>query len=395
VPVTPVVAAPAASAECGGAFGSFASLQLDKAKLRASGASTRLIAALDSSPHRYFRMLALEFSSRVCFAFRDLRWLLPVVAVHGDAHVEQFVVTPTTFGLEDYDRAGFGPAVVDLVRFAASLHLVCREAKWGCNPEQAVTAFFRAYRDALDKPPTRSLPAVVERVRKRVPQGTVSWLTWADALVRPMKPALEEATRKRWAEFVALALQVQPERSARFYDIVRLGHLEMGLGSALEAKQLFRIRGETDAPDDDVILEARPTSPPAASTCIWRPAHGGSLQTLMFMSLLGPRMPRVFGTVALDDSPGAPEFWLQAWEPGYYELALRDIQAQSDLDELAVDAARQLAGHFWTRFPEPLRIHQRYAQLRAFDLTDQRAREMAKDLATETWVAWERFHAMK
>jgi hypothetical protein len=36
-------------------------------------------------------------------------------------------------------------------------------------------------------------------------------------------------------------------------------------------------------------------------------------------------------------------------------LALADLQAQTDLNELASDAGRQLAGHFWTTFPEPLR----------------------------------------
>jgi hypothetical protein len=394
-PVAPLLAAPAQRDDCAGGFGSVASLQLEKPKLRARGASARLIASLDASAHRYFRLLAVEYSSRVCFAFRDLRWHLPVVAVHGDAHVEQFVVTPKTFGLEDYDQAGFGPAVVDLVRFASSLHLVCRESRWACDPEQAVTAYFRAYRDALDRPPARALPAVVERVRKRVPQATASWLAWADALTQPMAPAVEQATKKRWAEFLALQGDVQPQRSRRFYDIVRLGNLQMGIGSAMEAKRLFRVRGETDSPDDDVILEARSTSQPLANTCVWRPAHGGSLHTLMFMSLLGPRMPEVFGTVVLNDSPGEPAFWMQAWEPGYYELALRDIESQSDLDELGIDAARQLAGHFWTRFPEPLRVHQRFAQLRAFDLAERRARDMARDLAAETHAAWEKFRAAK
>ena len=86
---------------------------------------------------------------RTCEAFRDLRWRLPSGAVHGDAHLEQFVVTDDDFGLADFDNAGYGPAIVDLVRYAASLHLACREIEGGCDPEQAVTAYFNAYRTAL------------------------------------------------------------------------------------------------------------------------------------------------------------------------------------------------------------------------------------------------------
>lgn len=381
--------------DCASNFGAEASLQLDKAKLRANGAAPRLIAKIDASAHRYFRLLAVEFSSRVCLAFRDMRWYLPVVAVHGDAHLEQFVVTPSTFGLEDYDQAGFGPAVVDLVRFAASMHLLCREVKWSCRPEEAVQAFFTAYRASLDRAPTRTVPSVVARLRKRVPQDTLTWLAWADSLTQPLTPGAEKTVKEHWAKFVDHLDDAMPARRRDFYDIVHVGSLQLGIGSALEAKRLFHVRGDTAAPGDDVILEARATSQPVVNGCIWRPAHGGSLHTLMFMALLGPRMPQVFGTVVLDEAPGAPEYWMQSWEPGYYELALTDLESQTDLEELAIDGARQLAGHFWTRFPEPLRVHQRNAQLHAFDLADKRARTLAKTLADETTAGWEQFRKTK
>ncbi len=373
------------------AFGNSASLALDKAELRSAGAAPSLLAKLDASVYRYFRALSVEYSSRVCFEFQDLRWHLPVVAVHGDAHVGQFVVTETTFGLEDYDQAGFGPAVVDLVRFAASLHLACREVKWSCQADQAVVAFFREYRAALAAPPVRVAPALVDRVRRRVASSRAAWLTWADSLSHSLPDPLEQAVRRRWASFAAKQHSIFPERPVEFYDVIRLGSLQLGVGSALETKYLFRVRGASDAPLDDVILEARATRSPRFDTGIWSPHHGGSLHTLYFMFLLGPRLPEVFGTAILSDDPQTPEFWLQSWEPGYAELSISDLESQADLEELAVDAARQLAGHFWVRFPEPLRPVQRIGQLQAFDMTELRARSLAKELAGETFASWQRF----
>src|SRR5688572_4003176 len=115
-----------------------ASFRVDKATLRAGGASAALIDRVTARALRYFRLLARQSSARTCLEFRDLRWRLPAVAVHGDAHVEQFVVTRRSYGLEDFDMSGFGPAVVDMVRYAASLHVACHDMRWACDGDAAV-----------------------------------------------------------------------------------------------------------------------------------------------------------------------------------------------------------------------------------------------------------------
>jgi len=178
---------------------------------------------------------------------------------------------------------------------------------------------------------------------------------------------------------------------ALHHAIVRVGALHLGVGSALETKVLMRIRGATDDPSDDLVIEMRRAPPPSGGECAWRPPHGGSLQPLLFMSILGQRMPDTFGVVTLSDEAVTPEFWAQSWEQGYRELSIADIQNQRELVELAEDAARQLAGHFWTRFPEPLRPIQRRAQLRAFDLVAARALTLARELAAETVREWSLF----
>ena len=382
----PVAQAPAPDAPSVDA----ASFRVDKAALRAEGASAALIDRVSARALRFFRLLARASIARTCADFRDLRWRLPAVAVHGDAHLEQFVVTGQTFGLEDFDMAGFGPAVVDLVRYATSLHIACREMHWTCDGNAAVAAYFAAYQEAIDHPVERTPPAVVARLRRMVPQQQEAWLRWADGLMLPLPPTEEAGLREGWQRFVDLMLATSPERPPGFYRLVRVGRLEMGIGSGLEPKTLARIAGPTADPDDDLIVEARIT-PTATDPCVARPPNGGSLHVSLLGMLLGGRLPDVFGFMPQPGDRKAPELWLQSWDRGYRELAASDVQSQAELNELAADAGHQLAGHFWTTFPEPLRGHLRFAQLRAFEMTHVRARDAARRYADETIRAWEAF----
>ena len=370
-------------------FGERVSLHLDRGALRAQPGGAALVDKVDGSAFLYFRLLARQFAARACYAFRDLRARLPFVAVHGDAHIEQFVVTEDWFGLTDFDRAGFGPAVVDLVRYAASIHLACREAAWPCDADQAVSAYIKAYGAALDHPVARVEPAVVRRVR--APQDRQRWFEWAEGLMQPLSIDEQRLLAAGWARFLALMDATSPNRPESFYRIVSAGVVRIGVGSGLEPKTLIRIAGPTDQPGDDLILEGRITTPPDPRDCISRPSTGGSLHALMFTALLSQRLPEVFGFFPREGARNEEEIWIQSWDPGHRELSLADLRSQTDLNELATDAATQLAGHFWTNFPEQLRGHQRFAQLRALELTDQRARTLAGQLARETVSEWERF----
>jgi hypothetical protein len=373
-------------------FGSDAPFDLDRRALLAERGARRLVETLDGSVYRYFRMLGPQMAARTCRSLRDVRWHLPLIAVHGDAHVEQFVVTPTTAGLEDFDQSGYGPSAVDLVRYAASVHLTCREVSWPCNADAAVDVFLRAYHDALDRPPDETIvPSIVARLRQSAPHDRAEWLTWAERLMVPLPADIEPLVRQRWESFAHLVAEIQPQRPPAFCRIKKLGALQMGVGSLLEHKILFRVEGDTDAPEDDFILEGRAAPASTGRDCAWRPPHGNSLHALLMMSILGRRMPEVYGFGALSDEAGSPEYWVQSWVPGYRELAIADVQSQTELEELAADAARQLAGHMWTRFPEALRAHQRRAQLHAFDLVQERVRALARDLASEVVAAWVRF----
>ena len=68
----------------------------------------------------------------------------------------------------------------------------------------------------------------------------------ADRLpVEPLPAADEASLRDGWARFIELMRETRPANPPAFYRLVRLGRLEMGVGSALEPKTLLRIAGPT------------------------------------------------------------------------------------------------------------------------------------------------------
>ena len=102
-----------------------------------------------ATPHGYFRFVNAAFAAETCRLFADVAASLPEVNLHGDAHVEQYAVTSLGRGLTDFDDCTRGEAVIDLVRFGASLLLAAREKGWAAEEERFVDEFLKGYRDGL------------------------------------------------------------------------------------------------------------------------------------------------------------------------------------------------------------------------------------------------------
>ena len=84
-------------------------------------ARREVIDRLRADPVAYFRFVNRPWIARVCEMFADDIRDLPIVRLHGDAHVEQFTMTTQAWGLDDFDDSVMGPALVDVVRFLGSM----------------------------------------------------------------------------------------------------------------------------------------------------------------------------------------------------------------------------------------------------------------------------------
>jgi hypothetical protein len=92
-------------------------------------APPELIDRLRADSMAYFRFVNLPWTARVCDAFAADMKDLPIVRLHGDAHLEQFAVTKDAWGLDDFDD----PLAVGgrhIVQFLGSIDLAVRRRGW-------------------------------------------------------------------------------------------------------------------------------------------------------------------------------------------------------------------------------------------------------------------------
>jgi len=133
-------------------------------------AAPELIERLRADPYNYFRFVNRTWIARVCDDLgSDLRDL-PVVRLHGDAHVEQFALQQDAWGIDDFDDSARGPAVVDIVRFLGSIDLVARRRSWEKDRDMLFDRFVEGYKQGLIDP--RYLPPppdIVGRLRAQAP----------------------------------------------------------------------------------------------------------------------------------------------------------------------------------------------------------------------------------
>jgi hypothetical protein len=358
---------------------------------RLAEAPPDLLARLAASPVAYFRFVNQAWTHEVCAAFAADVGTLPISHLHGDAHVEQYAVTDSARGLDDFDDSARGPAVVDIVRFLGSLELTAAERGWQASLPSMAAAFFAGYRRALEDP--RYLPpdpAVVARLRAGPTRSKAEFLAWADSLMLPLAAAESADVTAVWPRIEHFAAGLNLGITPAFLHRKRQGWLHMGIGSALSRKLLLRVEGPTPAVDDDVVLEAKEVLTLREESClslprspeVFRVIEGaeqvGRLdhKLLVALPLLSRRLP---------DSRG---WWVRAWDRSYRELEIANLASAEELTEIAHDVGAQLGRVTLVAIPGVAQDSERRTQVEGLARLEPRLRQVAHDLTNALLEGW-------
>src|SRR5262245_58204331 len=207
-------------------------------------ATPELIERLRADPYDYFRFVNRSWIARVCDDFSSDLQGLPVVRLHGDAHVEQFALTQDAWGIDDFDDSARGPAIVDIVRFLGSIDLVARRRSWEKDRDTLFDRFVEGYRQGLAEP--RYLPPppdIVRRLRARAPATRAALLVWGESKMQPLAEAPMKAVVAAIEAFARVVLRERPDLAPEYFRVVRAGSVQTGVGSAVSPKIMIRVRG--------------------------------------------------------------------------------------------------------------------------------------------------------
>ncbi len=350
-----------------------------------------LLERILASPHGYFRFINIPFASEVCRRFGVSVSGTPLFNLHGDAHLEQYAVTDLGRGLTDFDDSSKGPAVVDLLRFGVSLELACREQGCAGEMDRIYDEFLRGYEVALEDPEAEAPePAVAARLRQGFSFDREAYFEWIASVMEPVPDSVAQELAEAMTPYVEAMRSQDASLGPRFFDTVAVGYLRMGIGSALDLKYLVRIRGASDDPLDDLVLEIKQVRELGEIDCIAVSSGSDPFRILVGQSRIAYRPYGLLGYLRMHDHT----FWIHAWVANYKELGIGDDFASADeLAEVAYDVGVQLGRGHPNQIGAPLDLQLRREQMRLLARDRELIVRERRELAELVIDAWERFRA--
>lgn len=351
----------------------------------------RLLERILGSPHGYFRFINIPFSREVCRRFGGSVEGTPPFNLHGDAHLEQYAVTDLGRGLTDFDDSSTGPAVVDLLRFGVSLELACRDHFCAGDVERIYAEFLRGYEEALDDPSTEAPePSVVRRLQAQFSFDREAYFEWIASVMEPMPESERQELAKAMGPYVEAMVDQDRALGPRYFEIVDMGYLRQGIGSALDLKFLVRIRGAGDDPLDDRVLEVKQVRELGEIDCIAVSRGTDPFRILVGQSRIAYEPYGLLGYLRMRGLT----FWIHAWVENYQEISVGDQVTTSDeLAEVAYDVGVQLGRGHPNQIGAPLDLQLRREQMRLLRRDRELIESQRHELAELAVAAWRRFRA--
>lgn len=365
-----------------------------------SAVTPELLDQLRADPFNYFRFINHEWTERTCEIFAADLPRQPIVQLHGDAHIAQYALMNEAWGLDDFDDSARGPALVDISRFLGSIDLAVRRRGWTKSRDQLFDRFFAGYRRGLSEATYQSPePDIVRWLKIQHPPPTrPAFLAWAESKMEPMPVLSMKGLIASMAVFARLVHAERPDLPEDYFIVQRAGWLRMGIGSAIVRKVLVRVRGPSDDPGDDDVIEAKALRALKGLDCLEPLKSRPAFRIIVGSHQLGRLKHNILAAGPEEEIPEMAiegqhlrNWWVRSWEPSYREITLDDLRSVDDLSALIYDSGVQLGSgsiHTTTGSAEP---GLQGESLAAISALEPRLRQETERLVKEMLLGWREF----
>jgi hypothetical protein len=193
--------------------------------------------------------------------------------------------------------------------------------------------------------------------------------------------------------FSRLVRHERPELPEGYFQVIRAGWLQMGIGSAVLRKVLMRVRGPSDDPGDDELLEAKALRALKDVACLEAPKSRPAFRVIVGSQQLGRLRHNILVAGPEEDIPEMTiqgehlrNWWVRSWEPSYHEITLDDLRSVEDLSDVVFDSAVQLGGGSVHATDDPTLRTQSVTAIAALE---PRLRSEAVSLVNEMMRGWQ------
>lgn len=347
-----------------------------------------------SRPHDYFRFINTAFAREVCARFEPYMQSLPVVNLHGDAHLEQIAATSRSLGLVDFDDSASGPPVIDLVRFGVSIELAADRKGWQDRSDALLSELLFGYRQGLTDAEPPETPSVVSRLRADF-STPLEFLEWANDHMVPLSEVERADATVGFERYVDFMLRLNPTWAPSKLSLVRWGRLtDTGIGSSTTNRYLVRIEGDSPVPEDDVILEAKELRDVESVPCVVA-QRGNALRVLASAARFGQHTDPYLAIIPRSegDDPNDRPWWVQSWTPRYAEVDIDEtFETVEELAAVARAAGYQLAHGHTNLLPPP---YDRQLQELVKVMLDEHAEDIRKAVLDLTGLTLDAYRELR
>lgn len=223
----------------------------------------RKLAKLAEHPFSFLRGTTPQFYRRLFTAMPAALQQAPETIVHGDLHLENFAVVPTTggltYGIDDFDEALPGPISLDLVRCMTSLTIA-----FGEDPA-LLGDYLAGYRQGLSGRYQLASQAVAKVLDKARRADQAKMLAKRTSATRPRQMTMGDATKalapadKQQLQAAIAAARLPGLDGLPFQDAVQ----RFGGTASLDLFRYEAVHG--DGSDRDQIVEVKELVPSVLS----------------------------------------------------------------------------------------------------------------------------------